>query len=398
MTVIYISDFDLRGSGYANIAVSLCTELTTSGYKVIALGLGYNGQEHYHPFTIVQVGGVQEIAPMLRQFKATKLDIEAVVVALDIPLQEMLLRQLNTPSEWPYIGLFPLEAGPLCSPWAMSLLRMDERLIMSRFGQAELEAVGVESEFIPIAFDPQSWRPPTPEERILLRQGLGVEEGQTIILTVADNQERKNLSRSMEIFADFAHRTPGAVYWLVTRPHSPVGWKLEDYALQLGIMDRVQIWERGMPFKQLWSLYAAADMFLLTSKAEGLAMPVLEAMSCRLPVAGTNCAAISEHLNDGRGLLISSDYVMIDPWGNSRRYLASRDDGLYKLQLWFTGMSVNDQIEMLNRAQAYANGRTWAQAGKVLIEAIERTKARRSPGVVGEIINMAELSPAEVLV
>ncbi|MGK3946375.1 hypothetical protein ABK046_49475, partial [Streptomyces caeruleatus] len=32
----------------------------------------------------------------------------------------------------------------------------------------------------------------------------------------------------------------------------------------------VMIFERGMPFKELYSLYAISDAFLLTSKAEGL--------------------------------------------------------------------------------------------------------------------------------
>lgn len=383
MTIIYVSDFDLRGSGYMNIAVNLCTELVKNNHEVLALGLGYNRQHHGHPFTIVPAE-LRQVVPMIQQLRHAK-DIEAIVVALDIPLQERLLQLLDAPGDIPYIGLFPLESGPLCMSWALSLLRMNERLIMSEFGKAELQAVGVDSHFLPVAFDKESWRPPEAEERAMLRQGLGVDDDTFVVLTVADNQERKNLSRSLEIFADFA-KTRKAAYWLVTRPDSSVGWKLTDYAADLGVLDRVNIWKRGMPFKQLWSLYAAADAFLLTSKAEGLAMPVLEAQSCRLPVVGTQCAAIEEHLQDGRGLMIDPDYVMIDPWGNSRRYLASRDDGAYKLRLLAGVMSPDELETMKNKAQAYVNNRTWDKAGQVLCEAIARVSGTEKP-----YINMAEL-------
>lgn len=380
--IIYVSDFDLSGSGYMNIGVSLCSQLAARGYEVMALGLGYNGQEHHYPFKIVPTPAVSDIAPMIKQLQAGGLDIEALVVALDIPLQENVMMRLGVPGDLPYVGIFPLEAGPLCQTWAMGLLRMDERLIMSEFGRQELEVAGVDSAFIPIGLDTASWRPPTGEERQALRQGLGVEDDTFVVLTVADNQERKNLSRSLEIFADFAQDRK-ALYWLVTRPKSPVGYKLEDYAMALGIFDRLAIWERGLPFRQLWSLYAAADAMLLTSKAEGLAMPVLEAMACRLPVVGTKCAAIEEHLQDGRGLLIEPDYVMIDPWGNSRRYMASRRDGALCLQLLAGAPSTADTEAALERrigkAQAYVESRTWEKAGQVLAEAIERAKAAKMP-------------------
>ena len=367
-----MSDFDPGGSGYANIARHLCTQLSEMGEEIIVLGLGYSGQEHNHPFTVVpaQMGN---IAQMIGQLKINNVHIEAIIVALDIPLQEMLLDRLQALDTIPYIGLFPLEAGPLCMTWAMNLLRMDERLIMSEFGQQELEQAGVSSHVIPIGVDADVWRVPHPEEREQLRKGLGIEEDQILVLTVADNQERKNISRSMEIFAEFA-KDRNAIYWMVTRPKSPVGWKLEDYAMELGIMDRFSIWERGMPQKQLWSLYAAADMMLLTSKAEGLGMPVLEAMSTRLPVIGTKCAAIEEHLKEGRGMLIEPDYVMRDPWGNSRRYFAGVEDGAWQMRLWWEGMNLDDCTGLLDKAQSYVNARTWDLATDTLYQALNRAR------------------------
>jgi hypothetical protein len=370
VTIIYASDMDLKGSGYGNIAFALCTRLANWGYDVQAVGLGYNGEEHSFPFRIAPCPNVSYIVPIVNELRRQGTEIEAVIVALDIPLQEAILKQLGAARDIPYIGIFPLEAGPLCQSWAMSLLQMDRRLVMSEFGTAECEAVGVDAVHIPIGVDCDAWRPPTDEERAQLRKGLGIAPDSFVVLTVADNQERKNLSRAMEIYAGACKGT-NSQYLMVTRPNSPVGWKLNDYAVDLGIFGQMSIWDRGMSFKQLWSLFAAADCFLLTSKAEGLAMPVLEAMSMRLPVVGTKCAAIEEHLRDGRGLLIEPDYIMIDPWGNSNRYFAGLEDGIYQMRLLRNGMSESDVAGMLDRAQEYVKMRRWEAAAEVLIEAIE---------------------------
>lgn len=372
MTILYLSDFDLKGSGYANIAIPLCTQLAQRGYDVQALGLSYNGEEHHFPFHLAPINDIRQFVPALLEMRRQGMNIEAVIVALDIPLQEAMLNQLNAPMEIPYIGLFPIEAPPLCQSWAMSLLRMNERLIMSEFGVEACEAAGVPATFIPIGVDCAMWRPPTPDERAQLRKGLGIAENSFVVLTVADNQERKNLSRSMEIFSG-AFKGKQAQYFMVTRANSPVGWKLQDYALQLGIHGQLSIWDRGISQKQLWSLYAVSDCFLLTSKAEGLAMPVLEAMAMRVPVVGTRCTAIEEHLYGGRGFVIEPENVTVDAWGNSYRYFAGLLDGLNEIDYLYEMTSAGLE-PILNDAQAYTQARTWGKAADVLIKAIERVK------------------------
>jgi glycosyltransferase involved in cell wall biosynthesis len=80
----------------------------------------------------------------------------------------------------------------------------------------------------------------------------------------------------------------------VTREHNPVGWKLRDYAQEIGISENFMIFERGMSHRDLWVTYAISDVFLLPSKAEGLGMPLLEAMAVGIPCIATNCAIVRE--------------------------------------------------------------------------------------------------------
>lgn len=385
MTIIYVSDFDLRGSGYMNIAVALCTGLVEQhGRDVIALGFGYDGREHHHPFKIVP-SKPSLVADMIGLLSRQGVDVQAMVVALDIPLQEAIMKRIQVPGDIPYIGLFPIEGPPVTMSWAMELSRMDQRLVMSRFGKRALTDAGVGAIHIPIGVNCAQWRSALGDERAQIRQGLGIPDDVFMVLTVADNQERKNLSVAMEIFAHFsldvketdqygrileAESKRPTQWHLVTRPESPIGFRLEDLAMDMHVMDRLMLYNRGMPIKALWSLFIAADAFLLTSKAEGLAMPVLEAMSCRLPVVGTDCCAIHEHLTSGRGLLIRPGYTMIDPWGNSQRYLADRDAGVRALER-LVRMAPEKRKTMLDKAEAYVQKRAWTRAVNVLNSAIK---------------------------
>ena len=143
---------------------------------------------------------------------------------------------------------------------------------------------------------------------------------------------------------------------------------MRDYAQELGISDKLLVIERGIPFSQLWGVYAACDAFLLASKAEGYGLPLLEAMACGLPVVATNCTAITESLADGRGKLINYDYIQRNPFGNERRYMASLKHGAKQLLAVYRGRGVPAMVE---RAKLYAEGRTWAKAARVLLDEIE---------------------------
>jgi glycosyltransferase involved in cell wall biosynthesis len=212
------------------------------------------------------------------------------------------------------------------------------------------------AEHLQIGIDTNKWRVPSKEEKQELRKEYGIDEDTFVVLTVADNQERKNLSRSMQIFAGFNKKVKNSKYILVTRENSFVGWKLRDLAQVLKINDKFNIYERGMFFEELWKLYAISDAFLLTSKAEGLGMPLLESMATGVPCLATNCTAIAEVLADGRGILIDADYSYVDPFGNGNRYFCSLKDGIKKL----LGLYNGEYPDVIGKARKYVEARDWS--------------------------------------
>lgn len=381
--ILLISDIDMIGSGYKEIALETATQLTRHGIEVVVLGNNYDGSEHHFPFSIIPVSSTKLFAhaqAMINNFLALAQrgdcsPIEALIVAIDIPQQEVFMA-INHKSGFnlPYIGIFPIESGPLCNTWAGTLAPMDARLVISKFGQRAIEETGLTAVHYPVGVNAEAWKPPSPEERTKLRRAMGFTDDHFVVLTVADNQERKNLSSAALGFHRLLKKNADARWVLVTRINSPVGWKLDDPPFDLG--DAFIKHERGLDHKRLWALYATADAFLLTSKAEGLCMPVLEAMSMRVPVVATSSTAVEDHLyaEDGsvRGFPIKAAYKHIDAWGNSERVFADPKDVAKQLAQVYKSLQAGDEElgAIVDRAQKYALSRTWDHAGDVLVASV----------------------------
>lgn len=364
LKICWISDFDMKFSGYFNISASLAEELSNRGHDVKCVGLGYKGEEHTFPFSLIPARDLRETFAVMTNLK-NLWAFDVLVVALDIPLQEQYLNFIaQNALDVKYVGIMPVEADPLCMSWALLLMQMSKVFIISQFGTDEAQKAGVDAEYLPIGIDAESWRSPTEEERTALRKALGFGDDEFIVLTVGYNQERKFLSRAMEIFAEFHKEVPNSKHVMVTAEHSQVGWKLRDLAQELGYNDSFVIMERGMPHKNLWGIYAASDAFLLTSKAEGLGMIFMEAMSVGLPCIGTDCTGIHELLNDDRGYLIDVDYTIRDPFGNGKRYYADIKSGIYQLKKPLAFPLHN--FHVINHAKNYIQERTWDKASEIL--------------------------------
>jgi glycosyltransferase involved in cell wall biosynthesis len=370
--VAFLSDSDFRGSGYLNICTNLCKGLAEHGHEVKLVGLGYENNEHYFPYSILPAKEMAEAISTLHNLLLIW-QPNVLVVALDLSLQEALLdfvRQ-NHPNV-PYIVITPLEEKPLCLPWAVMLQSAKKVFFISEFGTEEAKAKGVEAEFMQIGIDTQSWRIPTPEEKKLIRSNLlGVDDDTFVILTVADNQERKNLGTTMRIVKKFGES--GVVkdyrFVLVSRPENVrVGWRLEDKAMEVGILPKYMQYPRGLPFKELWMLYACADAFLLCSKGEGLGIPVLEAQACGVPVVATQVGAITEHLTRGDGWLIPPEYENDEPFGNEMRYFIDKEQAVSALIAISQGLDVERAVQ---KAREYTESRTWDIPVNQLHKAIE---------------------------
>src|SRR5512139_3175911 len=278
--ILVVTEMEFNGSGYYYISVPLFTELAKMGHEIRFVGLSYRGQEHDYPFSIIPCNDTNDAHAIVHNLcilPQTTPDV--IIVALDIPLQISFFEKYSQYKK-PYIAITPLENGPLTMSWVAPMFNFSWTFFISELGKREaLKAGLMKVDHLQVGIDSKFWRVPMPEEKAQFRKGMGIEEDEFVILTVADNQERKNLWAALKVTANLKQSGRKVRNILVTRVDSPFGWKLRDLALSLGINREVMIMNRGMPKENLWSLYALSDCFLLTSKGEGLGLPVLEAMA-----------------------------------------------------------------------------------------------------------------------
>lgn len=370
--IFCITDFDSTNSGYRNICAPLFTEMAKMGYEIKIAGLMYRGDEHDYPFSIIPCSSMQEAVAIANNLMAMW-NPDIILVAMDIPVQINVYSQL-APHKKKYIAITPLENGPLTLSWALPLMNLDKVFFISELGKREALKAGVRSaEHLQIGVDTVSYHPATLEEKSKLRDGLGIPQDAFVVLTVADNQERKNLWAGMKAISLLKKEIERPIkYILVTREQNPYGWKLRDLARDLDIKEEYLVFERGIPQKDLWGLYAVSDVYLQPSKAEGLGMPVLDAMACGIPVIATDTGALTELLEDGRGCLIKPEYEFTDVWGNSMRGMIS-----IPFVTTYLKMIVEDGLypeggETRTAALEYVRSRTWDIPAKQLHDEIER--------------------------
>lgn len=379
--ILAITDFDQVGSGYRNIAISLFTGLAKLGHNVKIVGINYRGEEHNFPFSVIPSRDLQEAHAEVNNISLMT-NPDVFVCLLDIPLQIQYFSELKH-LQSKMIAVTPLENGPLTPSWAAALMQFKGVFFISELGKQEAIKAGVKkAEHLMVGVDTEFWHPATPEEKAQIRKGMGIADDEFVIMTVAANQERKNLSAAMEIVAGVKANGHKVKYVLVTQENSPYGWKLRELAVRLGINQELIIFERGIPPKDLWGLYAMSDLFLLTSKAEGLGMPILEAMGCGVPVVATDTGAIPELLIE-RGFIVPPEYTFTDVWGNSIRKMIDKKWAIGAISGVIDEIPNPDRIALedtiTKRARKYVVSRTWDIPVKQMEDTIERVINEQTP-------------------
>ncbi|HEV2856134.1 MAG TPA: glycosyltransferase [Thermoanaerobaculia bacterium] len=153
---------------------------------------------------------------------------------------------------------------------------------------AYLKAFGVPPErtgLFPYAVDVEAFRQGSalsPEERLAVRERLGVPPDSRLVLALAKFNDREAPWDLLRAFDRLRDRE----IWLVLAGDGPERGDLEETAQASGL-DRVRF-PGYVPYPELPALYAASDLFVHPAREERWGVSVQEALACGLPVVASS--------------------------------------------------------------------------------------------------------------
>lgn len=194
------------------------------------------------------------------------------------------------------------------------------------------------------------------DARSELRDRLGIPRERPIIFYVGGHDERKNISKLVEVcrevISERAERGQSQpVLVLAGKVHSErerdtLETALRDFAMAA---DTVNL--GFVPDEDLKALYAESSVFLFPSLYEGFGLPVLEAMAAGVPVVSSNRGALPEVMGDA-GLVFDPE----DAIGGCQAVLRVLADGELSRRL---------SDEGYQRAKQFS----WERTGRLTVEA-----------------------------
>lgn len=131
------------------------------------------------------------------------------------------------------------------------------------------------------------------------RQRLNLPPDSTIACNVAALVGHKDQATLVAAAGVLRQRLP-RLHWIVAG-EGPLRSRLEQQIRELGMTSRVHLLGN---VDNPWGLIRESDVFVMSSREEGLGTSVLDALALRIPVAATSGGGIPEILGDGAGLLV----------------------------------------------------------------------------------------------
>ena len=262
-------------------------------------------------FRVVALPLVRRISPLahLRAFRALVAILRAEkpdIVHAHMPISGFLARLAARVAGVPKVAytchgfLFNHESSPVIRRVLSFLMEWtaarvtDVFLTVSEAEARDARRLGIARHAEPVrnGRDPNRFHP-DPDARTRIRHELGVPPDRIVIIAIS----RLVWHKGYPELAEAMRQLPEAELWVVgQRLETDRGANMEDLLRSAGLGERLRL----LGYREdTAALLAAADIFTLPSRFEGLPMSVIEAMLTGLPVVATNVRGPDEQVVEG---------------------------------------------------------------------------------------------------
>ena len=152
---------------------------------------------------------------------------------------------------------------------------------------------------VPLGFDLTELSAIDDDQRRAARVALDIAPGAHVVTTVGRLTAIKQHQLFLDVSQQVAESNPAALFLIAG--DGELRAELQDYARQLGIAERTRFlgWRRDLA-----TIYAATDVFLLTSRNEGTPVALIESLAAGVPGVSTDVGGVGDVVDsDAIGLL-----------------------------------------------------------------------------------------------
>jgi len=387
LRILVYGDSPACNTGLGIVARHTVRALVEAGHDVICFGMNHwvpyvDPREFPYPIYAAGInpeGDVYGRAAFLRLVKKLKPDL--IYSSTDFQVTAQWLQPLREFYTGPVVDYAPVDCE-LCEYDVKHLGMVDRLVTYTRYGREQLARFGYEADVVYLGCDTRMLKPVSAGARRKLRKKIfGADDDVFIVLAVARNQWRKDLSRTMEAFRLFRDAYAGrAMLYLHSRVRD-MGGDLRYHALSVGLDIEHDVVFTPADFNEVtgidaWKLahiYNCADAVVSTSLGEGWGMSTTEAFACKVPFVGPRHTSFLELVgeNEERGWLADvAGWQVCYGFDSHKRPVADEHGVVEKLAEIAVGRGVRDRVESAYRwVQQYTWERTGAEMRRIIEEA-----------------------------
>lgn len=440
--VLALCDSPTSATGFAQLSRNVLRGLVATGkYEIDVIGINYQG-DYYdrlsHPYNIYPampqgfvdmygrgrvlnaLNGVEERAGLKRGWDIVFTIQDPFIIeglGLDYPFGEQLRvtkelwRRTLPPEFWyKWIGYFPVDSE-LKENWVTKSMALpDYPVFYCEWGKqkvldfdkpefdlyfnlranndsgkqkARMKVPGLaaRASVIHHGVDTSAFKPLPKEDIAAFRKqffGGKVKDSTYLVVNVSRNQPRKDLARTLAVFAEFKRRVPDSHLYLHSKAND-VGGSIEElarnYDLVMGrdytVPDDFNA-GIGYPVETVNMVYNAADLCITTTLGEGWGFITTEAMATKTPIVAPYITSIKDIFGEwGEGYL--ENPATQPAWAHMRGIPALAGSTTSEWACY--GLEDNERIRPLTNVEDMVGKMMWAyknKGSKVLGDMIER--------------------------